>query len=97
MKLYVCWGTFGAPGHACARARDALVEAGHEPEVVKAYGWGALPDMPFNQTPGRRRAKTLTGSSSVPVLELDDGTAVSGSHEIAAWARAHGAAGATPA
>lgn len=97
MKLYVCWGTFGAGGHACGRAHAALREAGHEPEVVKAYSWGALPDLPFNQTPGRKRAKELTGSSMVPVLELDDGTAVAGSKEIAAWARAHGAAGATPA
>ena len=92
MKLYVCWGTFGTPrpgGHPCANARDALVQAGHAPEVVRAYGWTVLPDVPFNQTPGRRRAKELTGSTTVPVLELDDGTAVGGSEAIAAWARAN--------
>jgi hypothetical protein len=97
MKLYICWATLGGPGHACSKAHAALVEAGHEPEVVRSYGWGSLPDMPFNQSSGRKRAKALTGSSVVPVLELDDGTAVAGSEEIAAWARAHRASGAAVA
>ena len=88
MKLIVCWGTFPTPrpgGHPCKNAADALKEAGHTPEIVKAYGFGALPDL----TAGRKRAKELTGRSWVPVLELDDGTAVSGSQEIVAWARAN--------
>ena len=92
MKLYVCYGTFQAPrpgGHACGNAHDALKQAGHRPEIVRAYGAGILPDLPFNMTPGRRRVKQLTGSSTVPVLELDDGTVVSGSREIMAWANAH--------
>jgi hypothetical protein len=95
MKLYVCYGLFGSPrpgGHPCKNAHDALVESGHRPEVVKSYGLGILPDVPFNQTAGRRRAKELTGDSMVPVLELDDGTAVGGSKDIVAWARAHPAA-----
>ena len=92
MKLIVCWGTFPSPrpgGHPCKNAADALHEAGHRPELVKAYGLGYLPDTPFNMTPGRKRAKELTGKSMVPVLELDDGTAVSGSKEIVAWAKAN--------
>ena len=92
MKLYVCYGLFGSPrpgGHPCKNAHDALVAAGHHPEVSKAYGLGILPDIPFNQTAGRKRAKELTGDSMVPVLELDDGTAIGGSKEIAAWARAN--------
>ena len=92
MKLYVCWGTFKTPrpgGHPCANAHKALVAAGHDPEVVKSYGLAVLPDTPFNQTAGRKRAKELTGSSMVPFLELDDGTAISGSKEIAAWAAAN--------
>lgn len=92
MKLYVCYGLFKSPrpgGHPCRNAHDALVEAGHHPELVRSYGLGVLPDTPFNQTAGRRRAKELTGSSMVPVLELDDGTAISGSDAIADWARAH--------
>ena len=96
MKLYVCWGTFPSPvrpgGHPCRNALEALAEAGHEPEVVKSYGLTILPDKPFNQTAGRRRAKELTGSSTVPVLELDDGTAVAGSQEIVDWAAANPAA-----
>lgn len=93
MKLYVCYGTWRAAprpgGHPCGKAHEALVAAGHHPEVVRSYGLGMLPDTPFNQTAGRRRAKELTGSSVVPVLELDDGTAVAGSDRIVDWARAN--------
>lgn len=92
MKLYVCWGVFPSPrpgGHPCRNAADALREAGHRPQVVKAYGLGFLPEKPFNQTKGRKRAKELTGSPMVPVLELDDGTAVSGSQDIIEWAKAN--------
>jgi hypothetical protein len=92
MKLYVCWGTFHSPrpgGHPCGNAYRALREAGHEPEVVRSYGLTILPDRPFNLSAGRKRAKELTGSSTVPVLELDDGTAIGGSQEIAAWAKEH--------
>ena len=92
MKLYVCWTTHGDGWHACGTAHTALREAGHRPDVVHALGWRALPDTPFNQTPGRRRAKQLTGSSDVPVLELDDGSAVAGTAGIVAWAKGHPAA-----
>ena len=92
MKLYVCYGTWKpAPrpgGHPCGAAYHALREAGHDPEVVKAYGLGILPGI-FNQTAGRKRAKELTGSSVVPVLELDDGTAIADSKNIIAWAKEH--------
>jgi hypothetical protein len=92
VKLYVCWGTFPSPrpgGHPCANAYHALKDAGYDPEVIRSYGWTILPDKPFNDTTGRRRAKELTGSSTVPVLELDDGTAIGGSKEIAGWAKAN--------
>jgi hypothetical protein len=59
VKLYVCYGTFRtAPrpgGHPCGNAYHALREAGHDPEVVRSYGLGILPDV-FNLTPGRRRS-----------------------------------------
>ena len=45
MKLYVCWGTFQTPrpgGHPCANAHKALVAAGHDPEVVRTYGFAPL-------------------------------------------------------
>jgi hypothetical protein len=88
MKLYICWGTFKTPrpgGHPCANAYHALKDAGHEFETVKSYGFGPLPDM----TEGRKRVKELTGQSWVPALEFDDGTALAGSEEIAAWAKAN--------
>lgn len=95
MKLYVCYGLFPSPrpgGHPCKNAADALRAAGHDPEIKKAYGLGILPDVPFNQTGGRKRAKELTGKSMVPVLELDDGTAIGGSDAIVQWAAANPAA-----
>jgi hypothetical protein len=92
MRLYICWGTFPSPrpgGHPCRNAYRALTEAGHSPQLVKTYGLAFLPDRPFNQTAGRKRVRELTGDSWVPALELDDGTVVKGSQEIAAWAAAH--------
>jgi hypothetical protein len=90
MKLYICWGTFSSPrpgGHPCKNAHDALVKAGHRPEVVKAYGLGPLPDV--LNGPRRAEVKRLTGNSWVPALILDDGTVVDGSKEIITWAEQH--------
>ena len=93
MKLYVCYGTFPVPlrpgNHPCRNAYQALKEAGHDPEVIRSYGLMTLPDKPFNETKGRKRAKELTGKSTVPVLELDDGTAIADSKKIVAWAKAN--------
>ena len=92
MKLIVCWGTFPTPrpgGHPCKIAYDALKAAGHHPKVERAYGLTFLPDRPFNQTPKRKEAKELTGESTVPVLILDDGTAIQDSKKIVEWARAN--------
>ena len=89
MKLYICWGTFGSPrpgGHPCKNAHDALTEAGHNPEVVKSYGLGVLPDF-MNQTSGRKEVKKLTGNTWVPLLVTDDDQVIQGSKEIAAWAK----------
>jgi hypothetical protein len=92
MKLYVCWGTFQTPrpgGHPCANAHKALKEAGYDPEVVKSYGFGPLPDL----TSGRKEVKRLTGQSWVPVLVTDEGEAIQDSKAIVAWAKAHPASG----
>ena len=94
MKLYVCWGTFPVPwprrhaswrpdAHPCKRAHDALVAAGHEPEVVKAGGC-VRTDPIF---PRRREVKRLTGDYKVPTLVLDNGRIVDGSQNIVDWAR----------
>jgi hypothetical protein len=97
MKLYVCYGTFKAGvrpgGHPCGNAYEALREAGHDPEVVKSYGLGMLPDV-LNNTRGRREVRELTGNNMVPVLVTDDGAVVQGSKEIAAWADEHPSPGA---
>jgi hypothetical protein len=98
MKLYVCYGTFTKTprpgGHPCGNANRALREAGHDPEVVKSYGFGVLPDF-LNQTSGRKEVKRLTGNNWVPTLLLDDGEVVQGSEKIVAWADAHPAVPAT--
>ena len=97
MKLYVCWGTFPSPlrpgGHPCKNAYDALKEAGHDPEVVKAYGLAPLPDV----TSGRKEVNRLTGESWVPVLVLDDGEVVKDSKNIVTWARENPATVDSPA
>jgi hypothetical protein len=86
VKLIVCWGTWTSFDHPCGLAHTALVESGYRPNVVHALGTKHLPDL-LNLTPGRRRAKELTDSTAVPVLELDDGTVVAGSEAIITWAR----------
>lgn len=92
MKLYVCYGTWKpAPrpgGHPCGNAYHALKDAGHDPEVIRSYGLGILPEA-FNRTPGRQEVKRLTGNTWVPALVTDDGAVVQGSREIVDWARAH--------
>jgi hypothetical protein len=88
VKLYVCWGTFPTPrpgGHPCGNAYDALKEAGYEPEVIKSYGLGMLPDF-MNRTSGRQEVKRLTGKLYVPVLVTDDGEVVQDSKNIVQWA-----------
>lgn len=89
MKLYICWALFEIPGkrgHPCTYAHDKLVENGHDPEVIKSYGWTKLPKW-FNLSKGRRMARELTGSDLVPLLVLEDGTTIQGSRPIGTWAR----------
>jgi hypothetical protein len=92
MKLYVCWGTFPTlGGHPCRNAYQALKDAGHDPEVKRAYGWKLLPDVPFNATPGRRKVKSWTGNTEVPVLYTDEGDVIQGSRKIVEWAQKNAA------
>ena len=78
--------------HPCKLAYEALQEAGYEPEVVKAYGDGPLPDL----TRGRREVKRLSGESWVPLLVTDDDEVIGDSQAIIAWAQAHPAILAAP-
>jgi hypothetical protein len=88
VKLYVCYGTFKhalRPGglHPCGVAYRALKEAGHDPEVVKAYGLG----VPGLDRLGRRNeVERVSGQRIVPVLVTDDGEVVNDSKRIIAWA-----------
>lgn len=99
VKLYVCYGTFKRalrPGglHPCGVAHRALREAGHDPEVVKAYGLG----VPGLDRLGRRsEVERVSGQRMVPVLVTDDGEVVTESKRIAEWAKAHPAGAASPA
>lgn len=94
MKLYVCYTKRelhlprpGGGGHPCANAYRELRTAGHDPEVVRTYGFGGLPDA--LQPPGRKLVKEKTGSAWVPALETDEGEWISGSQEIVDWAEKH--------
>ncbi len=93
MKLYVCYTKRDHPhipgrgGHACAKAYKELRTAGHDPEVIRTYGFGALPDA--IQPPGRKLVKEKTGSAWVPALETDEGEWISGSEQIVDWAEKH--------
>jgi hypothetical protein len=97
MRIYVCWDNNAhhpiIGEHPCGVAYEAVVAAGYEPEVVKAYGWAKLPKA-LNFTRGRREVRELTGSDEVPVLVLDDGEVIAGTAEIVAWAKANPAAAA---
>ena len=99
MKLYVCYGTFTKTprpgGHPCGNAHEALLDAGHHPEVIKSYGLAILPGL-FNQTRGRKEVKELTGKYTVPVLVTDEGEVIGESKDIVAWAQAHPAGVAAP-
>jgi hypothetical protein len=64
--------------HPCKKAYDAVKAAGHAPEVVRACGFAALPDI----TRARKEVKRLTGESFVPVLVLDDGQLIRVSSNI---------------
>ena len=89
MTLLVCHiDDGGLPPHACKRAQRALRSAGHDfDKVVAARGvlFGLF-------TTGRRpKLKRLSGQERLPVLRLPDGTTISGSADIIAWANEHAA------
>lgn len=90
MKLFVCWGLFKTPkpGHPCRNAWEALRSAGHDPEIIRARGWGLLPAW-LNRTAGRREVRRLTGQDWVPVLVTATGDIVQGSKAITTWAAAN--------
>ena len=90
-RVALVTGAASGIGRAAAEALNregaAVVGTDIDPEIVRAYGLGPLPDA--LNGPRRREVKRLTGESWVPALVLDDGTAVAGSEEIVAWAKAN--------
>jgi len=89
MKLYICWGACPVPGgRPCRIAYEALEQAGHDPQVIKAHGGRLLPG-PLNRAEGGGDARRLTDDRRVPVLVTDDGEVVSETRNIVAWAKHH--------
>lgn len=92
MKLFVCGQKAKGAGlpfplsHACGRAMHALEEAGRSYELEVVQGYKLFPWT--RRGDARTEVRELTGQDDVPVLLLDDGTAIAGSGKIVAWARA---------
>lgn len=88
MILYTCAvKKQGANGplikHACGVAAKALDDRGHAYELKVVGGFKKLP---LSRIGKREEIKRLTGQRDVPVLVLDDGTAIAGTAAITAWA-----------
>jgi len=92
--LYTCGSKTSGPGalHPCAKAGNALDAAGHEYELKTVGGYRLMPWTWSARTRDRAEVKRLSGTNEVPILVLDDGQVVSGSGEIARWAKEHPAA-----
>jgi glutathione S-transferase len=93
VKLYTC-GQKGRGGslpspitHACGKVMKALDEAGHDYAHEVVPGYKAMPWT--RRGDARAEIRKLTGQDDVPVLLLDDGTAIAGSGKIVDWAQAH--------
>jgi hypothetical protein len=89
MVLYTCamqkrGATTPVIKHPCAVAAKALDDAGHAYEIRVV---GGFKNLPLSRRGKRDEIRRLSGQDDVPVLVLDDGTAVAGSDEIVAWAR----------
>lgn len=94
MILYTCemgksfGGLPGPLAHPCGRAAKALDEAGHDYRQVQVKG-GTFKFWTWpSRSTDRAEVERLSGQRAVPILVLDDGTVVTGSANIAAWAGA---------
>jgi hypothetical protein len=91
MVLYTCPArTHGADAplvkHPCGVAAQALDRAGHAYTVRVV---GGFKNIPFSRRGKRQEIIELTGQQDVPVLLLEDGSTVSGTGPIVAWADGH--------
>jgi glutathione S-transferase len=82
--LYVCHGDDGGPRvHPCRRVQEGLRAAGIEYEkVVAAHG----SPIPFLRKGSRDELLEATGAKKLPALKLADGTVITHSKPILAWA-----------
>jgi glutathione S-transferase len=90
MVLYTCpAGTHGADfplmKHPCGIAAKALDDAG---KTYTTKTVGGFKNVPFSRRGKRKEILELTGQEDVPVLVLDDGSVVTGTSAIVAWAGA---------
>jgi hypothetical protein len=84
-KLYTCSIDDGGPKlHPCRRCHDALKAAGHDYETVV---FGRNKPMGLFTKGKRPKLQEMTGQEKLPVLELTDGSFVTGSKSIVAWAQ----------
>ncbi|MCB0864714.1 MAG: glutathione S-transferase N-terminal domain-containing protein [Solirubrobacterales bacterium] len=89
MILYTCNQKTSGPAllHPCAKAGNALKDAGYEFELKTVDGYRLFP---WTRGGGvRDEVKDLSGQENVPILVLDDGEVISGSGTIADWAKAN--------
>lgn len=97
MQLFVCpdakafGGLPGPLAHPCGRAAKALDDAGHSYEMRRVKG-GTLKFWTWpSRARDRAEVERLSGQRAVPILVLDDGSVITGSGNIARWAREHAA------
>ena len=92
MELYVCWnvkpGVSLVGGHPCGRAYSALIEAGHDPEVICARG-SRMPPSFYPRSDARTEVRRLSpdDSEEVPALVTDPGEFIQGSEPIIVWSQ----------
>ena len=91
MILYTCGTKTMGPSamHPCAKAGNALKDAGYEYELKTVGGYRMMPWTWRSREKDRAEVKKLSGQTAVPILVLDDGEVISGSGTIAKWAKEH--------
>lgn len=86
--LFVCHGDDTGPRlHPCRRVQEALRASGIDYDKVLA-GHGS--PFPFLRKGSRDELRGATGTDKLPTLKLPDGTVISHSRDIVAWAKQQG-------
>jgi glutathione S-transferase len=82
----------GPLAHPCGRAAKALDDAGYSYELKVVGGYRGAPWTWRDRGRDRAEVERLSGQRNVPILVLDDDQVISGSGDIARWAKEHPAA-----